>query len=248
MDLLLASVALFCAQLVRGVTGFGQAMVALAPLVMLFGAQEALFIAAITNTLAGLVLIPGAWRQMRLALLAAVWLPLVLGQNIGTELLVTLPETTVRVALGVIIAAFGASVLVRPVREGRGEAEDLPERPTRTLAVAGLAGFAGGISGGLTGVDGPPIVLTLRHVFTDHFVRAQLIGIFTASAASLSALLWLKGAATPGSLTKALWLMPALAGGALVGQRLAGKLSPVHFGRLVGLLLTLAGLSLLAPP
>ncbi|MCB9746180.1 MAG: sulfite exporter TauE/SafE family protein [Alphaproteobacteria bacterium] len=245
MDILLASVAVFFAQLVRGVTGFGQSMVAIPPLVLLFGAQETLFIVAFANALAGVLLVPGAWAQMRMAVLLAVLLPLVAGQHVGTELLVTLPEETVRRVVGGVIGVFGLDVMLRPVRAGRGELSDLPPRPYPQLGAVGLAGLAGGVMGGLTGVDGPPIILALRHSFTDRFIRAQLIGIFGVSAITLSSLLWWKGAGDAESLRKVVLLLPALAAGALVGERLSGRLSPVGFGRLVGALLVGSGVTLL---
>ena len=125
----------------------------------------------------------------------------------------------------------------RPVRTGRGELLDLPENKGTVLGVGAIAGAIGGVISGLVGAGGPPVVIWARHFFAPPLFRSQLIWIFFFTGATLTGMLWFKGAVDEGTpLLATLLVVPMLIGNRL-GAWLAPKIPPAAFGRLVGLIL-----------
>lgn len=245
MDLLVAVAAVFAAQVVKGVTGFGGALVAVPVFAWLWGPVEAVLMVGAVDWFGGLVLLPRVWRQLHPGLLAALFLPLVAGQALGTRLLTWLPEATVAGAMGAMVAAFALSMLWRPVRAGWGEHDALPSPASAVLVQGAGAAALGGLLAGLVGAGGPPIIVHARRWFTDTFGRAQLIGVFWLGATSLVLQLLARGA-DPGVLAERLpWLLLPLVIGSATGQWLAGRLSREAFGRIVGVVLLGSGLGLL---
>lgn len=244
MELWIAAAAVFAAQVVKGITGFGSALVAVPVLVWLYGPQEAVFLQACLDLSAGLVLLTTLRGEIRWLLVGVVSAAVLPGQWIGTDLLLALPPGKVRLLMGAIVVALALELIARPVRAGRGEKTELPERPAPVLLQGAVAGFGGGALAGLVGAGGPPIVFFMRHHFADRMFRAQLIGIFALGAATLAPMLWWKGVGTPGLLARVVALWPALLLGLAVGTRLSGRFDRVAFGRVVGGVLLISGLAL----
>lgn len=247
MTLALAACFIAFAQVVRGVTGFGSALVGVPLLTALYGPRTAIFVMAATDLVGSGPLVWDVRRKLRFVVLACVLPGLFVGQYIGTDLLLILDESTVRMVLGAVVGVFALQMVWKPVREGAGELTELPEKPGGILGLGAVAGFLGGLMSGLVGAGGPPIVIWAKRFFAQAFFRAQLIWIFLFSGASLTAMLWFKGATEEGTPTlAAMLLIPMLLGNRL-GAWLAPKVPPVAFGRLVGLiLLGTAGMMLLA--
>lgn len=243
---LLAGLAIAFAQLVRGVTGFGSALVGVPLLALLYGPQDAIFLVCFTDFVGSFFL---AWDVRRLArwkVVAMVFPAAVVGQYIGTDLLVVLPEETVSRVLAVVVGVFAILMAIRPNRPGRGERTELPQ-DKRILAGMSVAGLAGGLMSGLVGAGGPPIVIYFKRFFAQEFFRAQLIMIFMFSGASLLPMLWLKGAVTTSLFPTALMLLVPMIVGNRLGAWVAPKVPPVAFSRLVaGLLVGTAGLMLVS--
>ena len=241
----LAALAVGLGQLVKGVTGFGSALVAMPMLVALFGPRDALAVMVGVDTLTSLVLLPGIWKLIRWRLVLAVSAPLIAGQFVGTSLLFYVPERPVALLLGALVIALGGSIAWRPSPRGWGELDDLPPGSGPWLWLGSVAGFTGGCLQGLVGASGPPLVAWARRFFSDRFGRAHLIAVFAVGAVLLWAqLTWRTGGLGASGLRIAACI-PTMLGGSLLGQWLAPRLSRELFGRLVGVLLVGAGLALL---
>ncbi len=241
---LLAAAALFTGQVVKGITGFGAALVSVLLLNWLMPPAEAIFLTACIDILGGGLLLAQVRREVKWTLVMALFVPLVLGQVVGTELLVRLPVTVLKVLVGVFIGWMGLRWVLRPIRPGVGELPGLPQNPRPLLLQAGIAGSLGGVCGGMMGASGPPVILFMKRHFSDAFVRSTLIATFFLGACTLVALLTLRKA-TPSAVFSVLpWVIPAAVAGNLLGSRLSGKLPRAAFARLVGALLLLSGLGL----
>lgn len=241
----LAALAVGLGQLVKGVTGFGSALVAMPMLVALFGPRDALAVMVGVDTLTSLVLLPGIWKLIRWRLVLAVSAPLIAGQFVGTSLLFYVPERPVALLLGALVIALGGSIAWRPSPRGWGELDDLPPGSGPWLWLGSVAGFTGGCLQGLVGASGPPLVAWARRFYSDRFGRAHLIAVFAVGAVLLWAqLTWRTGGLGASGLRIAACI-PTMLGGSLLGQWLAPRLSRELFGRLVGVLLVGAGLALL---
>jgi uncharacterized membrane protein YfcA len=157
------------------------------------------------------------------------------GVPLGVWLLVQIEAQTVRTALGIFLAAYGAYALIAPrfprvARGGR-------------LADAGV-GFVGGVLGGIGGYSGvlPAIWCRLRgwparvsravyqpFILAAHLWTLTLIGVAAIDRAGLALLLL---------------GLPAIAAGAAVGWRVYGALDEVRFAQILAGLLLISGLIL----
>lgn len=241
----MASLAVGFSQIVKGVTGFGSALVAMPVLVTLFGPRDALAVMVGVDTVSGAVLLPGVRHRVHWPLVLGVFLPLLVGQYLGTTLLVSVPERPLAVGLGVLVAVFGSGLLYNPVPTGWGELDGPADSDPRVSIFGGVAGFLGGSLQAMVGAGGAPIVAWVRRHFTDHFGRAQLIAVFALGAVALWTQLTLRNGGLGDSGLRIAACLPSLFGGALLGQLLSGTLSREVFGRLVGALLIGAGAVLL---
>ena len=181
----LAALAVGLGQLVKGVTGFGSALVAMPMLVALFGPRDALAVMVGVDTLTSLVLLPGIWKLVRWRLVLAVSAPLIAGQFVGTSLLFYVPERPVALLLGALVILLGGSIAWRPSPRGWGELDDLPPGSGPWLWLGSVAGFTGGCLQGLVGASGPPLVAWARRFYSDRFGRAHLIAVFAVGAVLL---------------------------------------------------------------
>lgn len=238
--LLFAALAVLFSQVVKGVTGFGSALVAVPALALVWGPREAVLVITLVDVAAGLVLAVPVRHLVRPGLMAALLLPMIGGQWVGTEALVSLPEPVVRVVFGVLVGLFALEMLWMPVRQGRGELSDLPAERGRVLASGAGAGLVGGMMGGLIGAPGPALVVFARYWFEPVFFRAQLILVLAVSSVTLVGMLAFKGVGDGQSLVRAGLLLAPQVVGNLVGARVAGKLDRAAFGRIVGAVLLLA--------
>lgn len=242
---LIAALAVGFAQIVKGVTGFGSALVAMPVLVMLFGPRDALPLMAGVDALAGLVLLPGVRRLVDWKLVGAVFIPLCAGQVVGTTLLLAVPERPIAMTLGVLVLLLGGGLTANPVPSGWGELDAMPEESGAILPLGIAAGTVGGVLQGTIGAAGPPIVAWVRRYFSDAFGRAQLIAVFTMGALALVLQLAVVRGDLAATAPKVGVLAVPMLAGALLGQWLAPRLPREAFGRVVGVLLILAGLALL---
>ena len=232
MHLALAAVIVFLSQFVEGVTGFGSALVAVPVLAWLYGPVEAIALQTLCDLLAGTLLVRGTLDLFRPKLLAAAFAPLVVGQWIGTDLVVLVPPEIAGRTIALVVALFAIDLLIRPVRAGRGEHEDLPDPPHAALAGGALAGALAGLFHGMIGAPGPPIVLYARALYADRFFRAFAIQIFLLAGISLTATLAMK---QPESLASAAtrlpWMLPSLFAGTATGAWLAPRVPRAAFSR-----------------
>ena len=138
MTLALAACFIAFAQVVRGVTGFGSALVGVPLLTALYGPRTAIFVMAATDLVGSGPLVWDVRRKLRAVVLLAVLPGLFLAQHAGTELLMVLDERTVRIVLGVVVGIFALQMVWKPIRQGRGELVELPDTKGWILGTAAL--------------------------------------------------------------------------------------------------------------
>jgi uncharacterized membrane protein YfcA len=168
---LLVVVVIFFSSTIRSTFGFGNALIAMPLLVLLIGVKAASPLVALAGSVISILMLVRGWRDLQwketLALLAAS-LP---GMPLGLLLLTSVPESIVKIILGLILIGFGLYNL-SGIR--------LPNLRSRWLFFP--FGFLAGILGGAYNTNGPPIVIfaVFRGWTKDQF-RASLQGFFLIS-------------------------------------------------------------------
>lgn len=227
----------FGAAFVRGLTGFGMAIILVPLLGLIIAPGEAVVLGILLQLLIGPVglrdILADADRPtaVPIGLIAMVTTPL------GMLLLKATPADVARLLITLVAVAAFVAVLLPKHAEGH--------RPGR-LAIAGT-GLASGVLTGFAAMPGPPVVpFYLRRSLEPRVARASMMLIFfaTAIAGALSA--WSVGLATERLIWLTIILFPPMALGNWLGGLAFGKVPESVWQILVAVVLGVAGIAAVA--
>lgn len=149
--LVIGALAALLAGFTKGVAGFGFGLVLTPLLLLVGGAEQAVFTSVAIGVPLSLAVVWQARRELPRRELLPLLLPAVLATPLGILLLGSLPASTARTAAA-LLALGGALLMLR----GRGAAPG-----ARGLGVLAAAGAVGGFVNGLAGMGGPPVALLI---------------------------------------------------------------------------------------
>lgn len=226
---------LFLAFLVRGAFGFGSGLIAVPLLVQAFPITVVVPAVALLEYLASAVHGVSHRRAVQYGELVALLPFSAVGLVVALVLFEALDPGTLTRWLGFLVLAYGFWTLV-PLRARR--------RHRRGWAAP--LGLLAGLVGTLFGTGGPFYVIyfTLRGLGKAQF-RATFATLFLVEGLARLVGYGAAGMLGGGSLLLAAAGLPMLLGGLYVGGKLHLRLGPRAFQRWIGLLLALAGVSLL---
>lgn len=214
-----------------GISGFGFALIAVPPLLLLFPPQTVVVLIFSASLLPSVLVVANAWRETDLRLVALLLPGALIGLLLGAQLLQLADATVLKLIAGLFVAIYALLMW-------RGYRPPQLDGPWS----ASLAGFASGALGSAIGLTGPPIIIlfTARRLARDVF-RGTIAAYFIATDVIGLAILFTGGAigAEEGRLTLLLTLPAAL--GVLAGNRLAHRLTAETFQKLTLLLLLATG-------
>lgn len=226
------------AGLVQGISGFAFAMVAMS--VWVWGIEPRLAaVMAVSGGLVGQILalftVPRSLRWTALLPFLAGGL---LGVPLGAWVLPWLEPAAFKLTLGLFLALVCPAMLL---------AQRLPRIRAGGRWADAAIGLLGGVMGGIGGFSGvlPSLWITLRG--WDKDLQRSVIQNFSLAALALTLATYLAaGMATPDMAAKFAVVVPAMLLPALLGARIYRGLSPEAFRRAVLLLLSAAGLAMIA--
>ncbi len=215
------------AGVVRGITGFGGAMVMAPPLALLLGPQITVPVVLLLESLAATPQVLETRRLVRWRLMGPILAATAATLPLGGLLLLTIDALTLRRATALIVIVF-ALLLLRGWRYAGAQ-----KMPTGI----GLGALAGGMLGA-TSIGGPPVILYLL-AGPDRIetTRANLTLFVFASCLVGLAVLWLQGAFGAEGLWTGLLLAPGYYGGLVVGTRLFSRFNDARFRQFTLLLM-----------
>ncbi|MET0874466.1 MAG: sulfite exporter TauE/SafE family protein [Pseudolabrys sp.] len=206
----------------RGVTGFGGAMLMAPPLSMLIGPVPTVVTALILETAAVLVMFPDAWPKINKRILLYLTIPACFSVPIGGYLLITLDPFIARKVIAGVVVVFSLGLLLGLRYSG-------PQRPQTSVALGGIVG----VLLGATSVGAPPVILYLMSGPDPHAVtRANLTVFVTAISAIGLVMLVAAGAITKALAISAFLLCIPYLAGAWVGGLLFGRLADLAVRRI----------------
>jgi uncharacterized membrane protein YfcA len=237
-ELLLLAGGAALAGLVQGISGFAFAMVAMS--VWVWGIEPRLAaVMAVSGGLLGQIV---AVFTVKRGLSLPALLPFVLGALVGVPLgawaLPHLDPATFKRVLGLFLVAVCPAMLL---------AHRLPHIRAGGRWADGAVGVLGGVMGGIGGFSGvlPSLWVTLRG--WDKDAQRGVIQNFNLAALSVTLLAYvLAGTVTADMAPKFAVVAPALLLPSLIGARIYRGLSPAAFRRVVLMLLSCAGLAMIA--
>jgi uncharacterized membrane protein YfcA len=229
---------LFLAYGIRGVTGFGSALVAVPLLVQFLPISLVVPWVVSLDLLAALLLSSAGWGKRGVDWAEVRWLlpSAGLGIGIGLLLLVRLPHAWLALLLGVFVLLFGVRTLLNLYSE---------TPVSRWWAVP--AGALGGAVGALFAAGGPPFVIYLSHRIQDKSrLRSTLSALFLIEGGARLAALALAGLLLQPGMAHALALGAAvMAAGLYLGHRVHLNLTQRQVLRVIGVLLIASGAALI---
>lgn len=220
----------------QGVSGFAFSLVALSFWAWVIEPQMAGPM-AVFGALAGqLVALPWVWRGFSLKALLPLVIGGIIGVPVGIALLPWIDPDAFRLGLGLFLLVYCPLLLWLPAdfswqRGGRG--------------ADGMAGFFGGVLGGIAGISGPvPTLWTTLRGWNKDVQRGVLQAFNIAMHLATLTGYGIAGGIDGQTLTMFAWIAPALIIPAIAGVLLFRRLNALTFRRVILVLLLLSGVSL----
>lgn len=226
----------FGASLVRGLTGFGLAIILVPLLGLIVPPAEAVVISILLQLLAGPIGLKRILADGERATTMPISIAAMLATAPGVWLLSVTPPDVARLAIALLaLAAFG--LMFVPAKQGA-----VPGR-NETIAT----GVAAGLLTGFASMPGPPVVpFYLRRKLAPNIARASMLTVFFACAIAGSIAAFAMGVADLHLLWISILFYPALYIGTLLGEMAFGKVSEPVWRTLVGAILGVAGAAAVA--
>ena len=215
-------VVVMLAGLMRGITGFGGAMLMAPPLSVLIGPVATVVTALILESAAALVMFPDALPRINKRVLGFLILPAFVTVPLGGYVLITLDPFIARKLIAAVVVVFSLGLLAGVRYSGQ-------PRPTTSL----MLGSVVGVLVGSTSVGAPPVILYLLSGPDPHAVTRANLTVFvtTISLAGLIMLLFAGEITTKLALSAMLLCIPYL-GATWCGGKLFGRMSELAVRRL----------------
>lgn len=226
-ELLGAAAIAAVAGVVRGITGFGGAMVMAPPLALLLGPQLAVPAVMLLESIAATPMLVQTRRQVHWGVISPILVAACLAAPFGSYVLVVAEPELLRRAIATFVIVFSL-VLMRGWRyTGR-------QRTGTSLAI----GAVSGAMLGATSIGGPPVVIyLLSGPDPIESTRANLALFVTGTALASLAALWAGGALHGTAIAAGLLLAPGYLAGLAGGVRAFSRLDDARFRRFTLILL-----------
>ena len=236
---ILSSIVVMIAFLIRGLTGFGSGLL-MVPLLLLFLDMKLVVpTATLLAVLCGIFLISTfqTRKWIRKDVLPMMIVGVLVGTILGTYVLRSCKSSMLEKLFGLFIFCYALRMLFGGKREGK-EVKNY---------VGLMAGFLSGGLGGVFAAGGPPIVIYLSGKIKDKQVFRATVIFFFLVANTWRLTMFCYTRLINGEVVRfTLYLLPAFIIGNLAGSVLHVKINQVLFNRIVALVLLITGVFLVA--
>ncbi|HID39581.1 MAG TPA: sulfite exporter TauE/SafE family protein [Calditrichaeota bacterium] len=235
-----ALILVFLAYFVKGFSGFGPALILVPTLSMLYDPQTAISVAALFDCIAGPLLLWSVRKKIDWKFISVVFIVLSFGAFIGVRLMTYLSIDVLKKLIGAAILVF--AVLLFSQNHSTQKTTD--EKRWARWAKYPFS-FVAGLSGGLLGITGPPLVIFMKFTYDKAYFRNQLIAIFTFGAFWRFFLYQTHDIQINISLIGLLIMIAVLLAALWLGNYFQSRADETKFNRIIALILLLPALNLL---
>ena len=209
------------AGVVRGITGFGGAMVMSPPLALLLGSQVTVAVVLLLESIVAAPMLVQTHRLVRWRVIGVILAAACMTVALGVAILIATEPQIIRRAMAITVIVFGFVMLRGWRYSGR----------QRVVTSVGLGALSGGMVGA-TSIGAPPVILYLLAGDPIETTRANLTLFVTVISLVSIALLWYRGVFDARAAWTSLWLAPAYYAGLVAGVRLFPRFSDTRFRQL----------------
>lgn len=213
------------ASMLKGMTGFGFALLALPLLTIFFPMQILVPAMTLFNLFTSIYILSKIKLKVELKYIVPMLLASFIGIPIGVNILQYLPERTMELATGISIFCLSMVFLLSGNKEA-------PEKRRKKPIV--FAGFLSGFMASSMSIGGPPIALAMnRKGYAKERFRKIFALLSVINALIATALYVAKGMFEPFSLKFTLFLFPVMLLGSKLGDGLSQKINQVQFRKII---------------
>jgi len=233
---LLAGFIVLIGHFIKGLSGFASALFAIPLLALFLDIKFVVPVFLLFDLVSGVILTFQNRRSIDKKTALLLLSGLVIGTAIGTYFLISFGNEDLKRVFGVVVILFALRMLIW-------DNENIKKRISKIWAP--VSGLAGGCTGAMFGLNGPPLVLYLTHQLKDKQIfRATLYGIFFVDACYRLILYSFNKLITIEVIKFALYLTPFLLVGVLLGSKLHAKINENLFKKIIALILMVTGVFL----
>lgn len=209
------------AGIVRGITGFGGAMVMSPPMALLLGTLTAVPVVLLLESVAAIPMLVQLRRLVRWRVIGPILGMACLFVPLGTWILLAVDPHLMRRVIAAVVIVFSLVLLAGIRYQGQ----------QRIPTALGLGAVSGTLVGA-TSMGGPPVILyLLAGPDPIETTRANLTYFVGGISFAGVALLWLNGILGMDGLILAMALAPGYYGGMVLGTRLFARFNDQRFRR-----------------
>jgi uncharacterized membrane protein YfcA len=232
----------FLAALIRGVTGFGFALV-FAPLMLLLMQPKAVVPTnLLLSLLSNIVVLTFSFRQVNLRRLLPMIVGSLMGIPIGIFIITIISAVILKILIGGVVVFFAILLVLK-----------VTPRFSNEKLVSGFAGFLSGVLTSSTSLGGPPVVLFMHtQSWEKNEIHPSLAAYFLFSTLASIIGLSISGMVTTGILLTAASLAPVLVIGVALGMQAFKRVNERYFRMIsvavviaTGILAVLSGLGIM---
>jgi uncharacterized membrane protein YfcA len=235
--ILLAGLIVLLGHFIKGLSGFASALFAIPLLAIFLDIRFVVPVFLLFDFISGLVLVIQTRKSIDKGNALLLLSGLVVGTAIGTYFLVSFGNEILKKIFGVLVILFALRILILENDDARNQINKI---------WGPISGLLGGCTGGMFGLNGPPMVLYLARQLKDKQVfRATLYGVFFVDSCYRLILYSFSRLITIEVIRFALYLTPFLLVGLVLGSKLHTRIRESLFRKVIALILIGAGILLL---
>lgn len=238
MQLVIVSVIGFAGMFIRGLTGFGSALVMTPLMLFFFDIQTSVVVINLVEITGVFSITMNARRDIDRRYLKILLPVTILGIAVGSFFLISFNLEILKRVFGFLTVVFAVRIIfnLRPAVSGQ---KKWP------FAWGYLSGALGGILGGIFGTPGPPITIYLENqIDSQKVLRATLLIYFLVMDIIRFIVYGCSGIVTTDMLKMAAFMLPAALAGSYCGQFVNLQINDRIFRALVAVLLVITGVML----
>jgi uncharacterized membrane protein YfcA len=236
--------AVFVAAFIRGISGFGFALILAPVLLLLLNSKSVVVVNLFLGIITNIIVVAYTIRRLDLKRILPMTVAGLLGIPLGTWIIVFIQPSTLKILVGGVIIFFAAPMAIGFTRPFKKE-----------TAAGGVSGFISGILVSSTSLGGPPVVLFMHNQkwLKEDIYQAQAAYFLITNIFALAAL-YVSGLVDTQVIVFSTSLTPALLVGMFLGIVAFRKIDQRAFRILslvivigAGILGVLSGLGLINP-
>ncbi len=223
IQIILCALVILSAAFIKGMTGFGFALLAVPFLSFIFPMQVLVPAMSLFNLITSLVILFKLQEKIKAYYFIPMFIASLGGIPLGIYALEYVSSESLRLITGILVILFSVQMLGKV---------KLAKRYLHFPIV--FAGFISGLLNSAISVGGPPLVIAMnRKGYSKDRFRGVFAWFSTFSAFFTTAAFLMKGMIEMESINLALFCLPILFFGSHLGSKFSGKIEPEKFRKIV---------------